>query len=219
EVDNSKIIIWINNSVTPSIGLQLANYETTKVVWDHLAKLYTQFNFAKQYQLEKDIRALQQNDTSIQDFYSSMSALWDQLALKKPATLSSFDPYIKRRKSQRLVQFLMALRQDFEGLRGSILHREPLPSVDSVVSELLAEEIRLKTLDDQKIVTQKGSSVFAASQRFSNDIIKKPVVDKCAYCRHGNLSVLLNQNHHNNINMFVHHEKQPPHLNNGVVAY
>ncbi|GKC76597.1 hypothetical protein Tco_1127371 [Tanacetum coccineum] len=138
EVDNSKIITLINNSVTPSIGLQLAKYETTKVVWDHLARLYTQSNFAKYYQLETNIRALQQNDTSIQDFYSSMLALWDQLALIEPAELRSFDPYIKWRESQRLVQFLMALRQDFEGLRGSILHREPLPSVDSVASELLA---------------------------------------------------------------------------------
>ena len=47
EVDNSKIITWVNNSVTPSIGLQLAKYETAKEVWDHLAKLYTQSNFAK----------------------------------------------------------------------------------------------------------------------------------------------------------------------------
>ncbi|GKC84120.1 zinc knuckle CX2CX4HX4C containing protein, partial [Tanacetum coccineum] len=46
-----------------------------------------------------------------------------------------------------LVQFLMTLRQDFEGLRGLILHREPLLSIDSVVSELLAEEFRLKSLD------------------------------------------------------------------------
>jgi hypothetical protein len=35
------------------------------------------------------------------------------------------------------------LRNDFEGLRSSILHHSPLPSVDLVVSELLAEEIRL----------------------------------------------------------------------------
>ncbi|GJV49288.1 hypothetical protein Tco_1439500 [Tanacetum coccineum] len=141
-------------------------------------------NFAKQYQLETYIRALQQNDTSIQDFYSSMSALWDQLALTELAALSSFDPYIKRRESHRLVQFLMALCQYFEGLRGSIIHRDPLPSVDLVDSELRAKEIRLKSLDDQKIVTQQGSSVFAASRRFSNDI-KKPVIaiGECAYCR------------------------------------
>jgi len=30
----------------------------------------------------------------------------------------------------------MALRDDFEGLRGAILHRNPLPSVDSVVSDV-----------------------------------------------------------------------------------
>ncbi|GKE12709.1 hypothetical protein Tco_1416260, partial [Tanacetum coccineum] len=44
-------------------------------------------------------------------------------------------------------------------MRGSILHRNPLPSVDSVVSELLAEEVRLKSHDDKKIVEP---SVFAS---------------------------------------------------------
>ncbi|KAK0607549.1 hypothetical protein LWI29_016510 [Acer saccharum] len=60
EANNSKIITWVNNSVEHSIGTQLAKYETAKEVWDHLARLYTQSNFAKQYQLESDIRALEQ---------------------------------------------------------------------------------------------------------------------------------------------------------------
>ncbi|GJY83696.1 hypothetical protein Tco_0497072 [Tanacetum coccineum] len=89
-----------------------------------------------------------------------MSALWDQLTLTDPESLNNFNLYIKQRELQRLVQFLMALRHDFEGLRGSILHRNPLPSVDSIVSELLAEEIHLKSLDDQKIVTQQAESTF-----------------------------------------------------------
>jgi hypothetical protein len=58
EANNAKIITWINNSVEHSIGTQLAKYETTKEVWDHLQRLFTQSNFAKQYQLENDIRAL-----------------------------------------------------------------------------------------------------------------------------------------------------------------
>ena len=49
ETDNSKIITWINNSVIQSIGTQLAKYDTAKEVWDHLARWYTQSNFAKQY--------------------------------------------------------------------------------------------------------------------------------------------------------------------------
>lgn len=49
----------------------------------------------------------------------------DQLALTESAELKAFRPYISRREEQRLVQFLMALRSDFEGLRGTILHRTP----------------------------------------------------------------------------------------------
>lgn len=143
EVNNAKIITWINNSVEHSIGTQLAKYETAKEVWDHLQRLFTQSNFAKQYQLENDIRALHQKNMSIQEFYSAMTDLWDQLALTESAELKACGAYIERKEQQRLIQFLTALRSDFEGLRGSILHRSPLPSVDSVVSELLAEEIRL----------------------------------------------------------------------------
>ncbi|KAK0601903.1 hypothetical protein LWI29_028637 [Acer saccharum] len=116
EANNSKIITWINNSVQHSIGTQLAKYDACNEVWDHLARLYTQSNFAKQYQLEYDIRALKQKSMSIQEFYSAMTDLWDQLALTESAELRAFTSYITRRDEQRLVQFLMALRDDFEGL-------------------------------------------------------------------------------------------------------
>ncbi|KAM1297870.1 hypothetical protein ACFX15_023985 [Malus domestica] len=39
----------------------------------------------------------------------------------------------------------MPLRDDFETLRSSILHRTPLPSVDSVLNELQAEEVRVQS--------------------------------------------------------------------------
>ena len=58
-----------------------------------------------------------------------------------------------------------ALRDDFEGLRGTILHRNPLPSVDSVVSELLAEEIRLKSHTEKDTPILTTPSVFAVPQR------------------------------------------------------
>lgn len=39
----------------------------------------------------------------------------------------------------------MSLRDDFEGLRVGIFHRAPLPNIDLVVNELLAEEIIFKS--------------------------------------------------------------------------
>jgi hypothetical protein len=90
---------------------------------------------------------------SIQELYSAMTNLWDQLALTKSAKLKACGAYIERREQQRLVQFLTTLRSDFERLRGSILHRSSLPSVDSVVSELLAKEIRLQSYSKMGILS------------------------------------------------------------------
>ncbi|XP_074373914.1 uncharacterized protein LOC141714284 [Apium graveolens] len=186
EAENSKIVTWINNSVTHSIGDQLAKYETAKEVWDHLSRLYTQSNFPKQYQLEMDIRALQQQNMSIQEFYFAMSSLWDQLALTEPAELTAVAAYVKIREEQRLVQFLMTLRSDFEPLRGSILHRTPLPSVDYVVNELLAEEIRIKSNGAKENLSSGTPSVFVVPPRSSGVIQNRsirPLQDECSYCR------------------------------------
>lgn len=49
--------------------------------------------------------------------------------------------YYEFREETRLVQFLMALKDDFEAVRPSTLHRSPLLSVDAVLSELLAETV------------------------------------------------------------------------------
>jgi len=79
--------------------------------------------------------------------------------------LKAVKAYIDQREEQRLVWFLMVLRDDFEGFRGGILHHTPLPNVESVVRELLAEEIRLKThstMSDKGILSTPPT-VFAAA--------------------------------------------------------
>jgi hypothetical protein len=106
---------------------------------------------------------------SIQEFYSAMTDLWDQLALTESAELKACGASIERREQQRFVQFLTALRSDFEGLRGSIMHCSPLPFVDSVVSELLAEEIHLQSYSEKGILSTSNPSILAVpSKQFSN---------------------------------------------------
>ena len=91
------------------------------------------------------------------------------MALTESVELKACGAYIEHREQQRLVQFLTALCSDFEGLRGSILHRSPLPSVDSVVGELLAEEIHLQSYSEKGILSALNPSILAApSKSFSN---------------------------------------------------
>ncbi|GMY24222.1 Zinc finger, CCHC-type [Fagus crenata] len=162
EMNNSKIVTWIANTVTTSISMQLGKFETAKEVWDFLARRYVQTDFARRSKLELDLASLKQKTgQSISDFHSEMLVLWDQLALMEPKWTVDAELYYQYREETRLVQFLMALQDDFESIRSSILHRIPRPSVDATLSELLAEETR------KGILIHKGTeaeSVFIATQ-------------------------------------------------------
>ena len=57
----------------------------------------------KKYQVECDIHALEQKNMNIQEFYSTMTDIWDQLTLTESTELRAFAPYIARREEQRLV--------------------------------------------------------------------------------------------------------------------
>ncbi|XP_068640145.1 uncharacterized protein [Aristolochia californica] len=144
--DNAKIITWINNSVDPSISLQLLKYETAKEIWDYLETLYEQTNFAKRYQIETELRSAKQGNRTIQEFYSFMTPLWDQLYMMDPPSFRKLPEYTRACDDRKLTDFLMAFHSDFELIRGSMIHRAPLPTLSAAVSELLAEETRLRSL-------------------------------------------------------------------------
>ena len=66
----------------------------------------------------------------------------------------------------------MALHNDFEGLRDSILHCSPLPSVNSIVSELLAKEIRLKSHSEKGILYAPSPSILIVPSKSLNEYLK-----------------------------------------------
>ena len=109
------------------------------------------------------------------------------MALTESAELKACGANIERREQQRLVKFLTALRSDFEGLRGSILHLSPLPSIDSVVSELLAEKIHLQSYFEKGILSASNHSILEVPSKSSSNHQNKPYTrvgfDECSFCK------------------------------------
>ena len=79
----------------------------------------------------------------------------------------------------------MALYDEFEGFHRSILHRNPLPFVDSVVSELLAEGICFKSQTGNGILSTLVKSVLIVPFRLhtgnQNKSHLKTVNDECNF--------------------------------------
>ncbi|XP_016196123.1 uncharacterized protein LOC107637200 [Arachis ipaensis] len=137
-------------------------FETAKEVWDHLAKCYTISDLSHQYQLLKELHSLkQERGQAIFYFLAQMEIIWDQLTscepvLKYPADAKAYEDYQNR---TRLIQFLMALTDDYELVRASLLHQNLLPSLEDALPRLKSEETRLGLL------RSKSETVFAATDR------------------------------------------------------
>ncbi|XP_077228383.1 uncharacterized protein LOC143861332 [Tasmannia lanceolata] len=183
-ITNFVIHLLLANTVVPSISMQFGRFETAKV-WDFLSRRYVQSDFAQKYKLEQDLRLLKHlKGQSISEFHSQMNLIWDELALMEPKWMVDAELWYNYREEIRLVQFLMALQDDFETIHATILHRSPLPTVDSALSELLAEETLKGLLPDP-------AAVFAVPSRPRNNYSKGkssqgyPNMSKiqCIYCK------------------------------------
>jgi hypothetical protein len=58
------------------------------------------------------------------------------------------------------MHIMMALRDDFESTRASLLHCQPLPTLDATISELISEETRRSTMK-----MQSSDMVLATASR------------------------------------------------------
>ncbi|CAI0550535.1 unnamed protein product [Linum tenue] len=85
-----------------------------------------------------------------------------------------------------LIQFLMDLHSDFEAVRASLLHRSPLPTLESAISELISEETRLGMLklrrSDMVLATTSSANKFCKNcSRSDHTLAQCPTVE-CRYC-------------------------------------
>ncbi|KAG6495050.1 hypothetical protein ZIOFF_042841 [Zingiber officinale] len=147
ETKDARIISWLLGSIEAHMVNNLRPFNTAKEMWDYLKRIYHQDNTARGFQLELEIGNLSQGDLSIEQYYSGFLNLWGEYSniiySKVPkealASIQAIHEVSKRD------QFLMKLRSDFDVARAGLLNRNPVPSLDICLRELLREEQRLAT--------------------------------------------------------------------------
>ena len=78
--------------------------------------------------------------------------------------------YATHRDQMHFYQFLMALHDDYEHVRGQLLHQIPTPSLDAAFNELVRKKTRLQTLQAQnKLNVLATTSPLASLQQSDSD--------------------------------------------------
>lgn len=185
EIDNSKVMSWLINSMTPEIGEDFLLYETAEEIWAAVKETYSnKDNVSELFRLEKTLRGLRQGNMVVIDYYNKLSRFWQQLdAMEKPnwtcvKDAAVFSDLIEQK---RIFTFLDGLNDNLDEVRGRILGTKPLPKIREVVSEVRREESRKQVMLHKSESDSVNGEVSALVSRgnFNQNRKGRPWCDHC----------------------------------------
>ncbi|KAF5460137.1 hypothetical protein F2P56_020027 [Juglans regia] len=170
EAKDARIVSWLLGSIEPHMVNNLRYFSTAKEMWEYLGRIYNQDNNACRFQLELEIANFSQGNLSIEQYYSGFLNLWSKYSsvihAKVPKEALSALQTIH--EESRRDQFLMKLRPEYDATRAGLLNRNPVPTLDVCLGELLREEQRLATqagMGQEKLHTEMVNVDYAAQGR------------------------------------------------------
>jgi hypothetical protein len=148
-------------------------------MWSYLQKRYVQDSGALLHTLMQKIHLIEQNDMSIDEYYSAFDRLMGPLLSMVPQYTATECPSQKFIEKFFTYRFVMGLRVEFEAIRTRLLHGSANLTMAEALSDLLAEETRLLSMATSHV--SAPHIVLAASQRFSGS--KGTSFEPCKHCK------------------------------------
>ncbi|CAD6234840.1 unnamed protein product [Miscanthus lutarioriparius] len=191
-INDGKVMAAMVNSTKQSLIMSLSKFKTAKAIWENLKQRYVQDSGALLHSLMQQTHVIEQNDMSIDEYYSAFDRLMGSLTSMVPECSADSCPAHKFIEKFFTYRFVMGVRAEYDSIRTRLLHSSSDLTMANALSDLLAEETRLKSLS-----ATVSHGVLAASRRTSapNSTSAEP----CKHCgRTGHLSE----------NCFSHHPEK-----------
>jgi hypothetical protein len=140
---------------------------TGKEVWDAAAQTYSKVgNVALKYDLKRQIHSLTQGDWLVATYFHKLRSLWQELdhyQNLQPMCAANAVQIKKMIEEERIYEFLGGLNSEYDPMRVQIFGKEPLPSLQVVISYIQNEESRRSTMLHPS--SQNQSTLVGTSQR------------------------------------------------------
>ncbi|XP_073103874.1 uncharacterized protein [Elaeis guineensis] len=151
-MENSAILAFLLNTMTPNVARSMQLLETAQEVWETVAQMFSQKqNSAQAFEIHSQLRQLCQGDLSITEFTTKLKHLWsedDHYRTFVPQCSIDVDGFQKYLEEERVQDFLYGLNPKYEYVRVQLLARDILLSLGQVFSTVLSEETRRRVTSD-----------------------------------------------------------------------
>ncbi|KAK1664393.1 hypothetical protein QYE76_052552 [Lolium multiflorum] len=165
--EDARAAAVLTSSVLPQYAAEFMGLPTAAAQWAFLRQRYQPSGDALYLSVVRQEHALQQGDSTIDEFYTQSAAIWRQLDSLRTAVCATCPCCLTVRADlefQRVFEFLSRLRKEFEPRRAQLLARGRVP-LSEVLAELRAEETRLRgagLLEVPSVLAARGPPVPSA---------------------------------------------------------
>ncbi|XP_048490918.1 uncharacterized protein LOC104884383 [Beta vulgaris subsp. vulgaris] len=177
ETCNNMVIAWLTNNLSSSIRKSVMYMTNAKEIWLNLEKRFSLTNGSRKYKLNKDLFEVKQNVVSINEYYTSMRSMWEELdtlnmlpVIAEPSVevKSLLDTIELHKEESRLFQFLNGIDDVYSHHRSQLLMLTPLPNVENACAVLMQEEAQRALLHRPKIDdTVSAMNVYNNSEKLA----------------------------------------------------
>ncbi|KAL2935127.1 Retrovirus-related Pol polyprotein from transposon RE2 [Bienertia sinuspersici] len=192
---NNVVINWLHNSMSETIKKSVLYYSTAREIWVQLEKRFTVSNGSTKYRLNKEIYETKQNRLPINEYYTKMCSLWEELEnLNEYPAITQLTPEItayiqeikRQQEEQHLFQFLNGLDEEYAQQRSQLLLQHPLPSVESACASLQQEESQREIFTESTYSAESSAmwTKFLKADKEKQQALNsgEGYVEKCKVC-------------------------------------
>ncbi|XP_074341951.1 uncharacterized protein LOC141679348 [Apium graveolens] len=189
EACNNMVIALITGNVSPTVRQSIMFMTNAFEMWKNLEKRFMLTNGSRKYKLCKDLYEVRQHTASVNEYYTTMKILWEELdsmnllppILCLTDEIKTFLSKVELQKEEaRLFQFLNGLNEAYGPQRSQLLMITPLPTVEQVVAVIQQEEAQRSLLSAITPDVELSALYSKSPQSPSPQYVNKPVT--CTAC-------------------------------------
>ena len=193
DAENSMIMTWLVNSMDDEIGPNYLCYPTVKDLWDNVSHMYSDLgNQSQVYEIQLKLGEIRQGSETVTRYFNTLKRLWQDLDMYSDYEWKSPDDCNHNKKmveKDRVFKFLAGLSVEFDDVRGRLIGRVPLPSLNEVFSEVRREETCRSVMLRKKepIRSLKSSALVTTEANVVRQPLNQPRTKEkprvwCDYC-------------------------------------
>jgi len=165
------VLSWLLKSLNKNIRDSVLFCETASDLWKDLNDRYGQSNKARLFQAQKEV-----SDLDIAGYFNKAKKVWDEfnaVGATPKCTYKKYECETNARlhnhdQEQKLIQFLIALNENYTAVRGNILMMIPLPTLSQIYSLLVQEERQRQVKPRSEHYIEAASFSVGTNQNASN---------------------------------------------------